>query len=75
MHLAKIENASRDLYKSPSKTDYRSKSRVRQQEANYHNLRNTKPKLEPLLPSAGALAVAAAANLDSSKRWGVKNSN
>ena len=30
-------------------------------------MKNTKPKLEPLLPSASALAVAAAANLDEEK--------
>ena len=30
-------------------------------------MKNTKPKLEPLLPSAGALAVAAAANLEEEK--------
>ena len=30
-------------------------------------MKNTNQKLEPLLPSAGALAVAAAANLDEEK--------
>ena len=30
-------------------------------------MKNTKPKLEPLLPSAGALAVAAASNLEEEK--------
>ena len=37
---------------------------MRQQEAIFQNLKNTKKKLEPLLPSAGALAMAAAANID-----------
>ena len=30
-------------------------------------MKNTKPKLEPLLPSVGALAVATAANLEEEK--------
>ena len=38
-------------------------------------MKNTKPKLEPLLPSAGALAVAALANLEEEKNTSDKIMN